>query len=228
MQPPASLSCPESRNGCPFTTTEEESLSAHAATCVYQSIKGFFSVSAARHASLLEQNALLRHRVSALETTVEILRREMETVKCALGPWISAEGSSARRDVSERLPRRENVNLAIQEADGEAFEDRLGFPPIRAAPTTSRSMYAPSNIVTVPHLSSVVAPLDLGTTVEGTVSGLRESVLALAAGVDSLGRRSEIALTNESFRFGEEIMSLRASINGLRMQVSGKGVNSLF
>jgi len=117
------------------------------------------------------------------------------------------------------------VNLERQEegdVHAEAFEDRLGFPPMRAAPATPRPMYAPSNIVTVPHLSSVVAPLDLGRTVEGTVNGLRESVLALAAGVDSLGRRSEIALTNESFRFGEEIMSLRASINGLRMQVSGK------
>jgi len=148
-----------------------------------------------------------------------MLRREMEAVKCALGPWMRAEGSSARRDVPEGpsvISRRESVNLASQEA-GDVHGE--GFPPIRAAPATPRPMYAPSNIVTVPHLSSVVAPLDLGTTVEGTVNGLRESVLALAAGVDSLGRRSEIALTNESFRFGEEIMSLRASINGLRMQV---------
>ena len=206
-------------------------------TCAYQGIKGFFGVSAARHASLVEQNVLLRHRVSALETSVHILRREMETVRRALGPWVKAEANSARQSMADG-PSAAPLSLATQEiyantGDVEAFEfeeDNAGyratighgFPPMRGPHLTappSRPVYTPSNIVALPHLSSVVAPLDLGTTVEGTLSGLRESVLALAAGVDSLGRRSELALTNESFRYGEEIMSLRASINGLRMQV---------
>ena len=201
-------------------------------TCAYQGIKEFFGVSAARHATLLEQNVLLRHRVSALETSVQILRREMETVRRALGPWVSAEANGARQSIPDRPAAPslvENMSSARQEGDMEAFDDRAtighGFPPMRGPHLTappSRPMYTPSNIVAIPHLSSVVAPLEFGTTVEGTLGGLRESVLALAAGIDSLGRRSEIALTNESFRFGEEIMSLRASINGLRMQVRSK------
>ncbi|KAF9010560.1 hypothetical protein BDQ17DRAFT_1346441 [Cyathus striatus] len=68
-------------------------------------------------------------------------------------------------------------------------------------------------------ISASIAPLNLGGTLEGTLNGLRESMVTLAAGVDSLGRRSEIALTNETLRLGEEVMSLRAGLHGLRMQV---------
>lgn len=64
-----------------------------------------------------------------------------------------------------------------------------------------------------------IAPLNLSTTLEGSLSGLRESLVTLAASVDSLGRRNDIALTNETLRLNEEVMSLRANIHGLRMQV---------
>ncbi|KAK2464218.1 hypothetical protein APHAL10511_003675 [Amanita phalloides] len=246
--PSTRLNCPQSQNGCPFTTNEPDILSAHLETCGYEGIKGYFGVCAGRRASLVEQNMLLRHRVSALETSVQILRREMEIVKQALGPWFRTEVNGARQDgvpSTTLVEDSQNSNYEAQDVqlyvnmmtsgDAHGAENggempdpqgyhraALGFPPLRAphlSASTSRPIYTPSNIVPVPHLSSVVAPLDLGTSVQGTLSGLRESVLALAAGVDSLGRRSEIALTNESFRFGEEIMSLRASINGLRMQV---------
>lgn len=67
-----------------------------------------------------------------------------------------------------------------------------------------------------------VAPLDLGTNLVGTLEGLRESVVGVAAGIDSLGRRSEIALANESLRLGEEVVSMRAAVHGLRMQVCAR------
>ncbi|TFK44355.1 hypothetical protein BDQ12DRAFT_640921 [Crucibulum laeve] len=69
------------------------------------------------------------------------------------------------------------------------------------------------------YRSTTIAPLNLGTSLEGALGGLRESVVSLAMGMDSLGRRSEIALTNETMRLGEEVMSLRAGLHGLRMQV---------
>ncbi|KAF8623082.1 hypothetical protein AX15_006496 [Amanita polypyramis BW_CC] len=269
-QPCPNLHCPQYRNGCPFTATEQEALDVHTMTCTYQGLKGFLEISTARHASLLEQNVLLRHRVSALETSVQILRREMEMVQRALGPWFRMDVSPTNQDVpnASNAPAgsfmsrrgttsgtsdRDNVvpettipgtgrdvpNVAepyFPPFEGEGAEASssqlldswyraansplglgMGFPPMRAP--ASRPMYTPGSIVTIPHLSSVVAPLNLGTNLEGTLTGVRESVLALAAGVDSLGRRSEIALTNETLRFGEEMMSLRAGINGLRMQV---------
>ncbi|KAF8638072.1 hypothetical protein AX16_010704 [Volvariella volvacea WC 439] len=66
---------------------------------------------------------------------------------------------------------------------------------------------------------TMIAPLNLSTTLEGTLAGLRQSVVTLSATVDSLGRRNEIALSNEVLRLNEEMMSLRANIHGLRMQV---------
>jgi len=65
----------------------------------------------------------------------------------------------------------------------------------------------------------MIAPLNLGTTLEGTLHGLRESMVGLAASVDSMGRRHEIALTNETARMGEEVGGLRAGLHGLRMQM---------
>jgi hypothetical protein len=70
-------------------------------------------------------------------------------------------------------------------------------------------------------MMGVIAPLDLGTTLEGTLVGLRESMMGLAVGIDSVGRHSEIGLTNETLRLGEEMMSVRAQMHGLRMQMHG-------
>jgi hypothetical protein len=299
-----SLSCPQSRNGCPFTTTDAYILSSHTTSCAYHGLKEFFGMSAARHASLVEQNVLLRHRVSALEASVQILRREMEAVRRTLGPWFRMETAAAHQAVrigyNGLHPRSQTsvqpdvasplvedgsnqgglAAIAATGAGGEVLSSaemlasyfpsfgsgdtgstsnipdthnrgphwstlpssapermnqglhetyplNLGFPPMRTpmlphlAPQapTSRAMHAPGSIVTIPQLSSLITPLDLGNTLEGTLNGLHDNVLGLATGVDSLSRRSEIALANESLRFGEEIMSLRAGINGLRMQV---------
>jgi len=65
----------------------------------------------------------------------------------------------------------------------------------------------------------MIAPLNLSTTLEGSFHGLRESVVGLAASVDSMGRRHEIALTNETARMAEEVGGLRAGLHGLRMQI---------
>jgi hypothetical protein len=70
-----------------------------------------------------------------------------------------------------------------------------------------------------PVSQNPVAPINLSTTLEGSLSGLRESVVSLTASVDSLARRNDIALTNETLRLNEDVMSLRANVHGLRMQV---------
>lgn len=70
-----------------------------------------------------------------------------------------------------------------------------------------------------PPPQSPVAPLDISTTLEGSLVGMRESIVTVSAAVDSLSRRQEVALTAESMRTTEEIRSLRAVIHGLRLQV---------
>lgn len=66
----------------------------------------------------------------------------------------------------------------------------------------------------------MVAPLNLSTTVEGSLVGLRESLVTLSAALESQGRRLDLALTTEGLRVNEEVGSLKAVVQGLRMQVS--------
>ncbi|KAL4248179.1 hypothetical protein ABKN59_007895 [Abortiporus biennis] len=70
-----------------------------------------------------------------------------------------------------------------------------------------------------PIITSPIAPLNLSTTLEGSLSGLRESIVGLSTSLESLSRQHEIALTTESMRTVEEIRSLKAVVHGLRMQV---------
>lgn len=88
--------------------------------------------------------------------------------------------------------------------------DFLGSPQLDSYPFITHA---------VPQ-APLVAPLNLSTTLEGTLHGLRESVVGLAASVDSMGRRHEIALAHETVRMAEEVGGLRAGIHGLRMQVT--------
>ena len=66
----------------------------------------------------------------------------------------------------------------------------------------------------------IVSPLNLSTTVEGSLVGLRESLVTLSAALESQGRRLELAFTTEGLRVSEEVGSLKAIVQGLRMQVS--------
>ncbi|KAG1855711.1 hypothetical protein DFJ58DRAFT_659783 [Suillus subalutaceus] len=81
------------------------------------------------------------------------------------------------------------------------------------------------NGIVDPHLSqrtlplTPVAPLNLSTSLEGSLSGLRESIAAVSASVDSLARRNDIALTNESMRLNEELGSLKYAVHGIRLQL---------
>lgn len=165
----------------------------------------------ARMSLLTEQNMLLRHRVDTLESTVLTLRREMNGAKKALGPWFrsSYHGVSSEVTMGSSGGRRVSGGDGIDELAGYFPSEEVGRRH-RASSNVSEGMYG-----------EIVAPLDLGTTLEGTLVGLRESMVGLAAGVDSAGRRSEIALANETLRLGEEMMSVRVQMHGLRMQVHG-------
>lgn len=64
-----------------------------------------------------------------------------------------------------------------------------------------------------------IAPLNLSTSLEGTLSGLRDSVAAVSASVESIARRNDITHTTESMRINEELGSLRYAIHGIRLQL---------
>lgn len=189
-------------------------------------------------------------------------KREMVTVKRALGPWYRpADGyysvelpvgvqpfsaSSSSRSSSVSSPEASTVpeigstyRSAYPPISSSAVVrptvDSLApfFPPdsddiesVRGpAPTRSQRSSSTTDPLGTFHprhahgQSLMIAPLNLSTTLESSLHGLRESVVGLAASVDSMGRRHEIALTNETARMAEEVGGLRAGLHGLRMQV---------
>jgi hypothetical protein len=88
---------------------------------------------------------------------------------------------------------------------------------------TSLNGSSPSDTSGHPYHESMahtpVAPINLSTTLEGSLDSLRESIVTLSASVDSLARRHDIELRNETLRTNEEISRLNYTMNGLRMQV---------
>lgn len=199
-------------------------------TCPYEAIKGFFSIFRNELASLTEENFVLKHKVESLEGDNQILQKDLLAAKAALGPWYKRNDGLQRsraNDMSSDLQETTRYSLS----DGPSLfsetaspTERPSTPPLyRSVAEHTRTHRMNGSIMQGWETSQLptqhIAPLDLSTSLEGSLLGLRESLVTLATSLDSLGRRSNIALTNETLRLNEEIMSLRANIHGLRMQV---------
>lgn len=76
--------------------------SSHSPSCAYESLKGFFRIHDNQLSALTEENARLRHNIDALEGLVAIMRREMEAVKAALGPWYRQDDDTIPHPSSAR------------------------------------------------------------------------------------------------------------------------------
>ncbi|KAJ7594326.1 hypothetical protein C8J56DRAFT_854429 [Mycena floridula] len=231
------VSCPHSPHGCSWRGARN-SLSQHISSCAYEAIKGFFPVYNSKMESMETENMLLKVKVEMLEGTLQRTRVELEGFQRALGPWYRPNTTSYS-PISSELPPTLQPSSASGSQPSEFFFDSTPFLPSSDQPNSYRPM---ENSLRATHRHSgslpqgwdqsgfplaqsrpttqqSVAPLDLSTTLEGTLLGLRESLVSVGASVDSLGRRSDIALSNETMRINEEVMSLRANIHGLRMQV---------
>uniref|UniRef100_D8QCH7 RING-type domain-containing protein n=1 Tax=Schizophyllum commune (strain H4-8 / FGSC 9210) TaxID=578458 RepID=D8QCH7_SCHCM len=225
--------CTHSQRGCQWRGRLASLTSEHIPSCPFEAIKGFFTMNDNRFSEVLGDNLLLRQRIETLEHTVKTMRHELDVMRAALGPWYRPESVMNLR--SPHPPQRPLSSVpTMQTHEPHAYTDEgtadplaSYFPPADDIPIDSaaqqralrRASTDYSTHASTSTTSAVVAPLDLGSSLEGALVGLRESMVTLAASVDSLGRRSEIALTNESMRLNEEVMSLRAALHGLRMQV---------
>jgi hypothetical protein len=175
------------------------------------------------------------------------MRRDIQTFRNVLGPWYRSHSqtpidplsidhlfsapsgpspSSSRTNQAQPSSSADYGEVAVHnEIDALApyfplthehtFQESHNYP---------RSRRSFSGIVD-PHLTqrtlplTPVAPLNLSTSLEGSLSGLRDSIAAVSTSVDSLARRNDIALTNESIRLNEELGSLKYAIHGIRLQV---------
>jgi len=116
------------------------------------------------------------------------------TASDALAPYFPPEAEDALPWLEQRLSQ-------ISLSGGDLSADHSGHSYRESMPHTP------------------VAPINLSTTIEGSLGGLRESIVTLSASVDSLARRHDIELRNETLRMNEEISRLNYTLNGLRMQV---------
>ena len=160
---------------------------------------------------------------------MQSLQNDMNTVRNALGPWFNRSYQGAGGITSSELPTGMQQHAAGPSQPTSASDDPLApyFPPVDTVmqrptigPRTPSTMIGDTTYNRT-GMMGVVAPLDTGSTLERTLVGLRESMMGLAVGIDSVGRRSEIGMTNETLRLGEEMMSVRAQMHGLRMQMHG-------
>ena len=185
-----------------------------------------------------------------LESAVGVLKGDVRVLGGVVGPWmrgaqmqmrerggamnVNVGGGYSVRGAEAPGPSTENMadpTLGAQAGEGGGASSSSSAAPERnddlasyfpsEHPMRHRSTSSADAFPGMPSGRSVVAPLDLGGTLERTLVGLRESVVGVAANLDSVGRRGEIALANETLRLGEEMMSVRAQMHGLRMQVHG-------
>jgi len=120
----------------------------------------------------------------------------------------NASTSTASNALAPYFPPEADENLPW-------LERHLNHTSLNGIPSTDASGH--------PYYGSTahtpVAPINLSTTLEGSLDSLRESIVTLSASVDSLARRHDIELRNETLRANEEISRLNYTMNGLRMQV---------
>ncbi|KAH7913484.1 hypothetical protein BJ138DRAFT_1081557 [Hygrophoropsis aurantiaca] len=234
--PDATISCSQADNGCPWSGPRREN---HADSCPYEAIKGFFAVNHGHMTSLTTENAALKHRIQVLESVVHTMQREMQSLKTILGPWYRQEtaqpratfvtptfdaglaqfsppstGPSSASSSFHTDPNEPLYSPIPTEADALAlyFPPEV-FPETHSVPRRSMSFHGSGAPLTP------VAPLNLSTTLEDSLGGLRDSIAAISASVDSLARRNNITLTNETMRINEDIGSLRYTVQGIRVQL---------
>ncbi|KAF9652992.1 hypothetical protein BDM02DRAFT_2422264 [Thelephora ganbajun] len=159
-----------------------------------------------------------------------------------LPPVASNPQSTSTALFSDHFPSEDRVVFG----DGSPSPRPQGWQPVSSPPNStplnpSPGIHSPNQPPVSSHIHShlasshpfpcnrpqfmpsinkhVVAPLNLSTTIEGSLIGLRESLVTLSAALESQGRRLELALTTEGLRVSEEVGSLKATVQGLRMQV---------
>jgi hypothetical protein len=256
--------CPQTENGCPWTGPRRSLLTSHSLTCPYESIKGFYPTNNARISRLADENIILKHKVELMEGFIQTMRREMQSVRTALGPWYRPDGvyssfpASTAVDMIQPEPHSTSGARPFSLGSDVALSPPLGFDSFSPGdinhlasyfppPTEEQNSQVRRSSIPMHHTSlsvgqpqdhshpqslnahsrvpashgqqTPVAPINLSTTLEGSLASLRESIVALSASVDSLARRNDIALRNETLRLNDDILTLRASIHGLRMQV---------
>jgi TRAF-type zinc finger len=232
--------CTQNINGCPWTG-KRSNLSTHIGICPYEAIKGFLAMHAKDKVELRAENITLREQVSTLKTHIRVLHQDVTMAKQLLGPWYRSEvPPSVPQPVSapsemtvplESVTNRRRLSNPLS-CGVLGFPDRtsedgdlLNSPPFSfysqgSLPLTQGegSSVSVLNDFTRSQPQSPIPPVNLNTTLEGSLNSLRNSIVQLSTSLDTVSRRQDMNFTTEMLRMHEEVGSLRAIVHGLRMQ----------
>ncbi|KAG1878382.1 hypothetical protein F4604DRAFT_2001900 [Suillus subluteus] len=176
------IPCTQANNGCSWTGPRRQFSDEHVLSCPYEAIKGFFSINNAQLSSLNTENALSD-------------KKDIQTFRNVLGPWYRLHTqdqtptnrfpihqtpsitSSRHRPITEKLTSHNEIDALAPYfplPHEHAFQESHTYP--RSHPHLSQR--------TLPL--TPVAPLNLSTSLEGSLSGLRESIAAVSASNSAL------------------------------------------
>ncbi|KAG8749780.1 hypothetical protein FRC14_001100, partial [Serendipita sp. 396] len=235
--------CSHSSVGCEWVGIRED-LSFHLSSCSYESLKGFFTIHAKENSNLRAENAVLHEEICTLRAQMREMTTDMTKARQALGPWFKPTSLSppSSSQAPERVTGRRRLSSPLT-SGMLAFPDTSRDPsgpsergitnsanasnsvnpasptllPVDSglAPTITLQDFTPRT-----QAHSPIPPINMETTLEGSLGSLRHSIVTLSTEFESLSRRQDMHYTTELLRLHEEVASLRATVHGLRMQVS--------
>ncbi|CUA66879.1 hypothetical protein RSOLAG22IIIB_00329 [Rhizoctonia solani] len=241
--PAVPIPCPMSAYGCPFTGPTKH-MSAHLSdSCAFEQLKPFLVVTQSRVAALERTVSELKQQLDATRKSLGPWYRpanappstEPEPPRFEFRPLVGRRRVSSPLHTSmfhfDDEPNNSNNpgnrrragsgSSALRQAiSGSTEPDPTPTPDLSLDPFSHILPPSPTSSSARTEAIPYIPPLNTNSSLEHTLSTLRNGLVSLAASLDMAERRQEVAVTTESLRMHEEVGSMRAIVHGLRMQVS--------
>ncbi|KAF8705909.1 Zinc finger, C3HC4 type (RING finger), partial [Rhizoctonia solani] len=246
--PAAPVPCPLSVYGCTHTGPTKDIPTHLSEECPFEKLKPFLAITQSRIASLEHTVSELKLQLDATKNSLGPWFRpagappstEPEPPRFEFRPLVGrrrvssplhtsmfhfddsdgALSGTAAANAGNRRRAGSGSSALRQAISGSTEPDPAPTPDLTLDPFSHILPPSPTNssarIEAVPY----IPPLNTNSSLEHTLSTLRNGLVSLAASLDMAERRQEVAVTTESLRMHEEVGSMRAIVHGLRMQVS--------
>ncbi|KAG8981533.1 hypothetical protein FRB95_007944 [Tulasnella sp. JGI-2019a] len=155
--------------------------------------------------------------VGAAPQRIEMRRRLSVPLNSAI---FAVEDSNSRRNRAPSLSQTNSPPESNSQQTGDGPSLDVSFDDTFSTFSSPNPNSTPTNPLYLrTYSNNPVAPLNLSSSLEGTLTSLRQSIVSLGGSLDSLERKQDIMLTTETLRMHEDVASVRAIVHGLRMQV---------
>ncbi|KAJ1304528.1 hypothetical protein OPQ81_005669 [Rhizoctonia solani] len=240
--------CPLSVYGCAYTGPSDTIHTHLSRSCAFEPLKPFLALTQSRVASLERTVSELKQQLDATKKSLGPWYRpagappstEPEPPRFEFRPLIGrrrvssplhtsmfqfddAEGpanSSGAAGAGNRRRAGSGSSALRQAISGTTEPDPAPTPDLSFDPFSYILPPSPTSSSARTEAVPYIPPLNTNSSLEHTLSTLRNGLVSLAASLDMAERRQEVVVTTETLRMHEEVGSMRAIVHGLRMQVS--------